>query len=176
MSRVEELFPGARRALFTRYHIGGCASCGFHPDETLASVCARNDGLPVDEVIEHILRSDEHDRRMQIQPAELAEELRVPGAVRLIDVRSREEFEAVRIPGAELMTQDLLRELFATGDRSARIVVYCHLGRQSPDSAAYLAGHGFTGVRCLAGGIDAWSREVDPSLPRYRLEVDPPPA
>ena len=40
MREVLEIFPGAQRALFRRYHIGGCSSCGFSPDETLAQLCA----------------------------------------------------------------------------------------------------------------------------------------
>ena len=47
MREVLENFPGAQRALFRRYHIGGCSSCGFSPDETLAQVCARNGNLDV---------------------------------------------------------------------------------------------------------------------------------
>jgi hypothetical protein len=54
MRELLEQFPGAQRALFRRYHIGGCASCGFAPEETLTGVCARNENLDVDEVIEHI--------------------------------------------------------------------------------------------------------------------------
>ena len=50
------------------------------------------------------------------------------------------------------------------------IVLIDHQGARSLDAAAYFAGHGFTNVRALLGGIDAWSQEVDPSLPRYRLE------
>ena len=51
-------FPGAQRALFRKYHIGVCSSCGFSPDETLAGVCARNENLNVDEAIEHIVASE----------------------------------------------------------------------------------------------------------------------
>ena len=64
MRELLEHYPGAQRALFRRYHIGGCASCGFAPEETLAGVCARNEDLDVDEVIEHILVSDAADRAM----------------------------------------------------------------------------------------------------------------
>ena len=52
MGELVSHFPGAQRALFRAYHIGGCSSCGFKPDETLSEVCARNDNLPVGEVIE----------------------------------------------------------------------------------------------------------------------------
>ena len=61
MAEVEAFAPGARRALFARYHIGGCQSCGFQADETLAQVCARNDGIDVAEAISHIEASHQHD-------------------------------------------------------------------------------------------------------------------
>ena len=54
MREVLEVFPGAQRALFRRYHIGGCSSCGFQPEETLEQVCRRNGDLKVDEVLDHI--------------------------------------------------------------------------------------------------------------------------
>ena len=64
MSVLLERYPGAQRALFRKYHIGGCSSCGFQPNETLAGVCARNENLDIDEVAEHILTSDAADRAM----------------------------------------------------------------------------------------------------------------
>jgi hypothetical protein len=73
MREVLEHFPGAQRALFRRYHIGGCSSCGFSPDETLAQVCARNGNLDVAEVLAHIQSSHEQDAKVLISPAELAE-------------------------------------------------------------------------------------------------------
>ena len=90
-------FPGAQRALFRKYHIGGCSSCGFSPDETLAGVCARNENLSVDEAIDHIIKSDEADRAMQIEPRELADRIARDEKVYLLDVRTREEFDAVKI-------------------------------------------------------------------------------
>jgi rhodanese-related sulfurtransferase len=51
------------------------------------------------------------------------------------------------------------------------MVLYDHRGRQSLDAAAYFLGQGFQKVRCLRGGIDAWSREADAKIPRYRLEL-----
>ena len=169
MRELLEISPGAQRALFRKYHIGGCASCGFRPEETLAQVCARNENLPVQEVIDYLSASQEEDRRMQISPAELAQALR-DGAVRLVDVRTREEYDAARIEGAVLLNQDLMQEIIARGDRSALIVFADHQGARSMDAAAYFAGHGFTQARALLGGIDAWSQEIDPSIPRYHLE------
>jgi rhodanese-related sulfurtransferase len=163
-------YPGAQRALFRRYHIGGCASCGFRPEETLAELCARNEQLPVEEVAAHIVASHEEDQRLQITPADLATALTDDPAARLIDVRTREEFEAVHIDGAILLSQELMQEIIAKWDRQALLALIDHRGTRSMDAAAYFAGHGFTKARSVRGGIDAWSIEVDPKLPRYELE------
>ena len=171
-STMQELlaaFPGAQRALFRRYHIGGCSQCGFQPTETLEQVCERNGGLNVDEVLEHIRTSHEQDAKILIEPKELAEWLKRDKTVRLLDVRSREEFEAVHIEGSILMSQPLTQEIMAEGTNSRPLVVVDHQGKQGLDAAAYFMGHGLTNVRCLRGGIDAWSREVDTGMRRYRL-------
>jgi rhodanese-related sulfurtransferase len=163
-------FPGAQRALFRKYHIGGCANCGFSPEETLAGVCSRNENLDVVEVIEHIQASEEAERAMQIEPQELAERIAAGEPVYLLDVRTREEFEAVKLPDAHLFTQELMQEILGTTDRKNLFVVYDHTGARSMDAAAYFQGHGFENVKSLRGGIDAWSAEVDPKLPRYHVE------
>src|SRR5437588_10792783 len=93
-------FPGAQRALFRKYHIGGCSSCGFSPDETLTGVCARNENLDVEEVAEHIITSHEADLAMQIEPRELSERISRGEKIYLLDVRTREEFDAVKLPGS----------------------------------------------------------------------------
>jgi rhodanese-related sulfurtransferase len=170
MRDLLQLYPGAQRALFRRYHIGGCASCGFQPEETLAGVCARNDSLPVAEVIDHILASHEADQKMQIGPVELAAARQQDPATQLIDIRTREEFDAVHIEGAVFFTQELMQEILMKWDRRALLAIIDHQGARSMDAAAYFAGHGFENVKSLRGGIDAWSQEVDPTLPRYELE------
>ena len=170
MGELMKLFPGARRALFARYHIGGCQSCGFNDTETLADVCRRNEDVPVDEVISHILLSHENDEKMRISPQEFVSLRESGGALKLLDVRSREEHEAVTIPGSVMMTQDVVQEIFNTVSKDTPLVIYDHTGERALDAAAYFNGHGFTGTKCLAGGIDAYSTEVDPSLPRYKVE------
>ena len=170
MRDLLERYPGAQRALFRRYHIGGCASCGFSPDETLAGVCVRNDNLEVDEVIEHILASDVADRAMRIEPKELAERLTNGNSVHLLDIRTREEFDAVKLRGAQFFTQESMQQILTNWPRQDLLVIYDHKGARSMDAAAYFQGHGFENVKSLRGGIDTWSAEVDPKLPRYHLE------
>jgi rhodanese-related sulfurtransferase len=169
MREVLEVYPGAQRALFRRYHIGGCSSCGFAPDETLAQVCARNGNLDVAEVLAHVQSSHEEDSKVLMSPAELAALKQQDPAVKLVDVRSREEFEAVRIEGSVLLSQDVMRELMANGSNTNPMVVIDHAGKNGLDAAAYFMGHGLQNVRCLRGGIDAWAQEVDPKMRRYKL-------
>jgi rhodanese-related sulfurtransferase len=167
MQEVLEVYPGAQRALFRRYHIGGCASCGFQPAETLEQVCGRNNQLNVDEVLEQIKTSHEQDAKILIEPKELATLLEQDKSIRLVDVRSREEFETVRIEGSILMSQPAMQKILGKWPRKEIFVVIDHVGKQGLDAAAYFLGHGFENVRCLRGGIDAWSQEIDPDVPRY---------
>jgi rhodanese-related sulfurtransferase len=169
MSEVLEAWPGAQRALFRKYHIGGCSSCAFRPDETLAHVCDRNDHLEVGEVLEHLRRSNDEDARIMVTPAQLAAMRSENDRLKLLDVRSREEFDAARIEGSLLMSQATVQEIMARWPREEIFVVIDHDGKRALDAAAYFVGHGFTNVRCLSGGIDAWAREIDPKLRRYKL-------
>jgi len=169
MSAVLEAFPGAQRALFRRYHIGGCSSCGFQPTETLAQICERNGNLNVAEVLAHIRSSHEQDAKILISPKELAELRKQDPTVRLLDVRSREEFEAVNIAGSQLMSQDVMRQIMGEGTNTRPLVIVDHQGKNALDAAAYFMGHGLQNVRCLRGGIDAWAQEVEMGMRRYKL-------
>lgn len=169
MQEILQSFPGAQRALFRRYHIGGCSSCAFQPTETLSQVCARNNQLNPQEVAAYIESSHEADRQILITARALAEWRGRCPDLKLLDVRPRQEFEAVHIAGSVLMSQALMQEVMSHWPRTEPIVIIDHLGRSALDAAAYFAGHGFEQVRCLQGGIDAWSQEVDAEVPRYRL-------
>ena len=169
MQEVLQIFPGAQRALFRKYHIGGCSSCGFRPDETLAGVCERNGDLPVGEVLEKIQQSHDEDARILLEPADLAKRLAKGENIRLVDIRSREEFEAVHIEDAVLLTQPLMQEILGSWDNEQRFVMIDHQGQKGLDAAAYYLGHGMPNVHALRGGIDAWSLEVDSFIRRYTL-------
>lgn len=174
MGDVLDRFPGAKRALFAAYHIGGCQSCSYENDETLAEVCERNENLPVDEVINHILQAHETDRKILIDPPDLAEALKSEPAPRLLDLRTSEEHEAVALPGSEMFSNDLMQDIFGNESKDRMIVMYDHTGDKVLDAAAYLIGHGYRNTRALRGGIDAYAQEVDSSIPRYKLEFEDP--
>lgn len=87
----------------------------------------------------------------------------------LLDCRTPEEHATVRIAGALLIPmQELparLAEVEAWRDRP--VIVHCHHGVRSLRVAHWLRERGFSGARSMRGGIEAWSLEVDPSIPRY---------
>lgn len=88
---------------------------------------------------------------------------------RLIDVREPDEFAICKIGRAELLPLSAFAENFAATlpDKTEKILLYCHHGMRSLRAAVHLAGLGYTDVKSIAGGIDAWSREIDPNVPRY---------
>jgi rhodanese-related sulfurtransferase len=165
MQQVTTVFPSAQRALFQRYHVGGCSSCGFQPTDVLATV-AMNHGLDVNEVVEHIKRSQEMEKDLEITPRETAELLK-GGKIKLVDVRTPEEFAIASVPGSVLVDQSLAQEIMQTWPKNTAIVTMCHHGMRSLDAAAYLRGHGFTNAKSMSGGIDEWSLQIDSSITRY---------
>lgn len=107
------------------------------------------------------------DEALLVSPKELAGLLKSEPGLALLDVRSEVEHRMLAIEGSRLATHPLVEEIFSAWPKDARIVVYDHFGRAGLDAARALAGRGFTRARGLAGGIDAWSQDVDPLVPRY---------
>lgn len=172
MQEVLTAYPSAQRALFQKYHIGGCSSCGYRPDEPLESV-ARNHGVhDVSEMLTFLESSAEADARMRISAKDAAAALKSDNPPRLLDVRTPREFELAHIPGARLFTREVNEEI-AGWPRDTAIIFTCHTQARSMDAASFFAGHGYTNVRYLEGGIDGWSQQIDPTVKRYQIEVDP---
>jgi rhodanese-related sulfurtransferase len=165
MQQVTTVFPSSQRALFQKYHVGGCSSCGFQPTDTLATV-AMNHGLDVNELIEHIKKSQEMEKDLEITPQETVELLK-QGKIKLLDVRTPEEYAISSVPGSVLVDQSLAQEIMQTWPKDTPIVTMCHHGTRSLDAAAYLRGHGFMNTKSMRGGIDAWAGQIDSSVQRY---------
>lgn len=104
-----------------------------------------------------------------IRPADLAERLRTGQPTILVDVRQPWEHELAKLPESILIPLAELPERVGEIDapKDALVVAYCHHGVRSLSGAAILLRHGFRHVASLAGGIEAWSAEVDPKVPRY---------
>jgi len=85
----------------------------------------------------------------------------------LLDVRELQEWEYCHLEGAVFAPMSRFLQFMADLDPDRPTVVYCHTGVRSVFVAAHLQNQGFADVVSMAGGIDAWSRDVDPSVPRY---------
>src|SRR4029079_18468347 len=165
MERVLKTFPSAQRALFQKFHIGGCSSCGYMPHDTLEKV-SRDHGLETDTVVAFIKESSALEKDLEITPAETAQLLK-QGAIKLVDVRTPQEYQIAHVEGSILADQAMAQEIINTWPKDTRIVTMCHHGMRSMDAAAYLRGHGFKNTQSMRGGIDAWASSIDPSIPRY---------
>jgi len=86
----------------------------------------------------------------------------------LLDVREPHEYSLAKLEGSVLIPLGTLPQSLEKLDRNAEIVAYCHHGMRSADAVGFLLQQGFTNVKNLVGGIDAWSIQVDPTVPRYR--------
>jgi len=83
-------------------------------------------------------------------------------------VREPWEFQAARIDGSVLMPMgDVPARAHQELDPDERLLVVCHLGQRSLSVAAWLRDQGFEQAQSVAGGIEAWSKFVDPSIGRY---------
>src|SRR5206468_3619506 len=85
----------------------------------------------------------------------------------LIDVREPFEAEIARIDGAKLIPLGEIAEREDELQREQPIVVHCHSGRRSAQAVQLLQQRGFANVYNLEGGIDAWSDQIDPNVPKY---------
>jgi rhodanese-related sulfurtransferase len=103
----------------------------------------------------------------EIHPLELSQRLAQPNPPAIIDVREPDEFQYAHIEGALLKPLGDMEQWARELDHEAEYVLQCHSGGRSGQATAYLQSLGFKRVFNLRGGIDAWSRLVDPSIPRY---------
>lgn len=109
---------------------------------------------------------NEPPRVKAMTPTELKSRLDKAEKLLLIDVRTPHEIQTASIPTARPLDEQLFTELEKT-EKSAPLVFMCHSGARSARAAQQFLADGYTNVYNLVGGIDAWSREVDPSVPRY---------
>ena len=103
-----------------------------------------------------------------ITPRELKERLDTGNSPVLLDVREPHEYSLAHLEGSVLIPLGTLPESLGQLDREREIVAYCHHGMRSADAVGFLLQQGFKNVKSLVGGIDAWSVQVDSSVPRYR--------
>jgi rhodanese-related sulfurtransferase len=105
----------------------------------------------------------------EITPSDLASKLSTgkPADLILLDVREPWEHATAKIDGSLLMPMGQVAARVQELDPDAHVVTICHAGMRSLNVAIRLRNEGLENVQSLRGGIDAWSREIDPKVPRY---------
>jgi len=157
------LLCDARRMQFRELALAkdpDCPVCGTHPTVTALIDYEAFCGV----------RTGEGGRMgdgVEIEPTELKKEWASNPDLVVLDVREPHEHEIARIEGARLIPLSELPGRLSEIDGRAEIVTHCHHGMRSLAALELLKGAGFAHVRSLRGGIDAWSVDVDPEVPRY---------
>ena len=103
----------------------------------------------------------------QLTVQQVSERLKAPNPPKLLDTRSQAEYEIVHLANSILATDEVVNEALQNWDNNAEIICVCHHGIRSLNAAQFLRKQGFTNVRSMSGGLDAWSQQIDPQLPRY---------
>ena len=104
---------------------------------------------------------------IEVTPLEVKQRLDRGEKFLLVDVREPWEYETTRIEGSKLIPLGDIPTNLAVLEAAEDVVLYCHHGMRSMDAAAWLRTQGVEGARSMTGGIERWSTEIDPSVPRY---------
>jgi adenylyltransferase/sulfurtransferase len=111
----------------------------------------------------------ESDRleNIEITPAEVKAKLARGEKLTFVDVREKWEYDTSRIEGSTLIPLRSIPASLPSLQAAGEIVFFCHHGMRSLDAAAWLRSQGMEAARSMSGGIDRWSLEIDPQVPRY---------
>ena len=139
-----------------------CKVCGPNPTVTELIDYEAFCGVPG-----HDYEEGSAGREWDITAPELAERLKQGNHIRLVDVREPHELEIVRLDGAKLIPLGQLASRLSELDSAEELVLFCKAGTRSARALELLVSAGFRKVKNLKGGINAWAKEVDPSLPVY---------
>jgi rhodanese-related sulfurtransferase len=104
---------------------------------------------------------------IEIEPRKVKELLDRGEVGLFVDVREPWEHQTSRIEGSTLVPLREIPANLARFQAASEVIVFCHHGMRSLDTAAWLRSQGVARVRSMSGGIDRWSVEIDPSVPRY---------
>jgi len=138
-----------------------CPVCGEHPTITKLIDYEQFCGVRGEPIMNEQPTGDE------ITAVELAAMLKRSDKFTLVDVRELDEWAICHIPGATLLPLSALPQRFGELPKDGRIVLHCKGGKRSMKALQFLRQQGYTDLKSVKGGIDAWSTDVDPSVPRY---------
>jgi rhodanese-related sulfurtransferase len=104
---------------------------------------------------------------IEITPRDVKDLLARDDKVLFVDVREPWEYDAAHIEGSVLIPLGQIPSNLARLENAEQLVLFCHHGMRSLDAAAWLRAQGVEAAKSMSGGIERWSTEIDPSVPRY---------
>jgi adenylyltransferase/sulfurtransferase len=104
---------------------------------------------------------------LEIMPREVKQRLDCGEKLLLIDVREPHEYAVCQIEGSMLIPMGTIPANLQKLDTDEDVICFCHHGMRSMDVANWLRAQGIKSAKSMAGGIDRWSVEIDPKVPRY---------
>ncbi len=104
---------------------------------------------------------------LEISPRAVSERIARGAKLLLVDVREPWEYDLCKLPGAKLIPLGTLPANLNTLLDADDVICYCHHGMRSLDAAVWLRQQGVERAKSMAGGIERWSSEIDPNVPRY---------
>jgi rhodanese-related sulfurtransferase len=166
MKEVEARFPFSRSLLHSKFHVGGCQSCGYLPEESVREVAQKHskDGIAM---VETLNSGFAEMQRSEISPEELQTLLSTNENVLLLDVRETWEFDLCHLSNALRLSEENMEETMRKASQTRHVIVYCHHGVRSLNATLFFKNNGIPQACSLKGGIDAYSLKIDPTIQRY---------
>jgi len=166
MKEVETRFPFARSLLHSKFHVGGCASCGYEHNETIEQVAEKHK-KDASAMVLTLNEGMEDMQKSEITVDEFSEMQKRNAKTLILDVREDWEYEIAHIPNSILLTEKNFELNVEKSKYVECVVVVCHHGLRSMNATLYLRENGVVNARSLQGGVDAYSAKLDNSIPRY---------
>lgn len=166
MKEVETQFPFARSLLHSKFHVGGCATCGYEPQETITQVAGKHK-KDAELMLQALNLGLQDMQKSEITVQELAELKNRNAKILILDVREEWEYEIAHLQNSILLTEKNFSENVEKSKKVECVIVVCHHGLRSMNATLYLKDNGILNARSLQGGIEAYSIKIDNSIPRY---------
>ncbi|HEV2207654.1 MAG TPA: molybdopterin-synthase adenylyltransferase MoeB [Verrucomicrobiae bacterium] len=136
-----------------------CPLCGAHPTIRKLIDYENFCGITNDELAMHPDEVTVHDMKRALDDPKLG--------IKVIDVREPDEQQIAHVEGVPLMPMSQLASRYSELDPEKSYYIHCHSGGRSLRAVEFLRGRGFKAVKSVRGGITAWSKEIDPHVPKY---------
>jgi len=171
MKELNRQWPEAHTLLFSQFHIGLPVN-GHGPEETIGSVCKGHSKNELE--VLHFLNTEYFDKHIEvIKPEEL--DLKIQSGtthLALLDIRESWERDISKIEGSIFITRENCDSIIESLSKDKEIVLIDWKQDRSPSFLKWLRQKEFTNVKCLEGGIDAWTEKVNSHLNRYDIDED----